>query len=206
MNQTYWKVWKRNRRTRSSGPQLTFKLSFDQGYNSKKPWRWKTRDILWFILSICLRILKVMHKLIHLIKSSLYLCRNFSFWQRLPFVTALALSVAIAFDAFFEAKRHYWSGTRLSCNDNRYQTYLFHQWFRDQSFPSHGPCSCRGCCCSPLMILFMIKNEWSKRFIPSVKFLIPCTLFHCQHSLPSTIDTQKFRWLTSHWLFARKIS
>ena len=102
MNQTYCKVWKRNRRTRSSGPQLTFKLSFDQGYNSKKPWRWKTSDMLWFILSICLRILKVIHKLIHLIKSSLYLCRNFLFRQRLPFVTALALSVAIAFDAFMK--------------------------------------------------------------------------------------------------------
>ena len=102
MNQTYCKVWKRNRRTRSSGPQLTFKLSFDQGYNSKKPWRWKTSDMLWFILSICLRILKVIHKLIHLIKSSLYLCRNFSFRQRPPFVTALALSVAIAFDAFMK--------------------------------------------------------------------------------------------------------
>ena len=102
LTQTCFKVSKRNKTSRSFGPQLTSKLSFDQGYNSKKPWRWKTSDMLWFILSICLRILKVIHKLIHLIKSSLYLCRNFSFRQRLPFVTTLALSVAIAFDAFMK--------------------------------------------------------------------------------------------------------
>ena len=54
--------------------------------------------MLCIILSICLRILKVINKLIHLIKSSLYLCRNFSLGQRLPLVTALALSEAITFD------------------------------------------------------------------------------------------------------------
>jgi hypothetical protein len=55
------------------------------------------------LLSVCLRILNVIHKLSY--QSNVnpdYICQEVSLRQRLPLVTALALSKAIAFDVLMK--------------------------------------------------------------------------------------------------------